>query len=101
MIASLVVFWVVSGFIALVISYDAAAGILSSHGFPEWLGAPLTNGTSLMDMSIRVVIAFRPTAAVGVIAGTGAWVGYMIGRGILTPGVWIEPPGPLGKDGPP
>ena len=30
MIASLVLFWVVSGFIALVISYDAAAEILSS-----------------------------------------------------------------------
>ena len=29
-IASLVVFWVVSGFIALVISYDAAAEILTS-----------------------------------------------------------------------
>ena len=33
MIASLVLFWVVSGFIALVISYDAAAAILSSHGY--------------------------------------------------------------------
>ena len=29
-IASLVLFWIVSGFIALVISYDAAAAILSS-----------------------------------------------------------------------
>jgi hypothetical protein len=28
-----VLFWVVSGFIALVISYDAAAAILSSHGY--------------------------------------------------------------------
>ena len=34
MIASLVLFWVVSGFIALVVSYDDAAEILSSHGFP-------------------------------------------------------------------
>ena len=31
-------FWIVSGFIALVISYDAAAGILSSHGFPPCAG---------------------------------------------------------------
>ena len=38
MIASLVLFWVVSGFIALVISYDAAAGILRSHGFPPCAG---------------------------------------------------------------
>ncbi len=33
-IASLVLFWIVSGFIALFVSYRAAAGILSSHGFP-------------------------------------------------------------------
>ena len=39
MIASLVLFWLVSGFIALVISYDTAAGILSSHGFPPSLVA--------------------------------------------------------------
>jgi len=32
-------FWVVSGFIALVISYDAAAEILRSHGFPPSLSA--------------------------------------------------------------
>ena len=64
MIASLVLFWVVSGFIALVISYDAATEILSSHGFPPWLVAPVTIGTSLMDMSIGVLIAFRRTAAV-------------------------------------
>ena len=38
--ASLVLFWVVSGFIALVISYDAAAEILSSHGFPPSLVVP-------------------------------------------------------------
>src|SRR5882724_2219038 len=41
-IASLVVFWTVSGFISLVISYDAAAGMLRSHGFPPLLVAPVT-----------------------------------------------------------
>src|SRR5258707_938511 len=36
-IASLSVFWIVSGFIALFVSYDAAAAILSSHAFPPTL----------------------------------------------------------------
>src|SRR5262249_2507635 len=49
-IASLVLFWVVSGFIAMVISYDAAAEILRRHNFPPSLVAPVTVGTSLMDM---------------------------------------------------
>lgn len=99
-IASLVLFWVVSGFIALVISYDAAAGILRDHGFPSWLVAPVTIGTSLMDMSIGVLIAFRRTAAFGLTAGITASLGYMLGAAILAPDLWIEPLGALVKTGP-
>jgi hypothetical protein len=96
-IASLVLFWVVSGFIALVISYDAAAGILSSHGFPPSLVGPITVGTSLMDMGIGALIAFRRTSAFGLIAGIIASLGYMVGAAILTPDLWIEPLGALVK----
>jgi uncharacterized protein YbjT (DUF2867 family) len=100
MIASLVLFWVASGFIALVISYDAAAGILRSHGFPPALVAPITVGTSLMDMTIGGLIAFRRTSAFGLIAGIVASLGYMAGAAILTPDLWIEPLGALVKTGP-
>jgi len=99
-IASLVLFWVVSGFIALVISYDAAAEILRSHGFPPSLVAPVTILTSLMDMGIGVLIAFRRSSAFGLIAGIVASLGYMIGAAILTPDLWIEPLGALVKTGP-
>src|SRR5262249_26798875 len=99
-IASLVLFWVLSGFIALVISYDAAAEILRSHGFPPSLVGPFTVGTSLMDMSIGALIAFRRTSAYGLIAGIIASLGYMIGTAILTPDLWIEPLGALVKTGP-
>src|SRR5216684_2472940 len=99
-IASLVVFWVASGFIALAISYDAAAAILSLHGFPRALVAPVTIGTSLMDMAIGVLIAFRRTCAAGLIAGIAASLGYMVGAAILTPELWIEPLGSLVKTGP-
>jgi uncharacterized protein YbjT (DUF2867 family) len=99
-IASLVLFWVVSGFIALVISYDAAADMLRTRGFPQWLVDPVTIGTSLMDMSIGTLIAFRRTAAFGLIAGIVASLGYMFGAAILTPDLWIEPLGALVKTGP-
>lgn len=99
-IASLVLFWIVSGFIALVVSYDAAADMLRSRGFPPWLVDPVTIGTSLMDMSIGTLIAFRRTAAVGLIAGIVASLGYMFGAAILTPDLWIEPLGALVKTGP-
>ncbi len=99
-IASLVAFWVVSGFIALFISFAAAAEILSSRGFAPWLVGPVTVLTSLMDISIGVLIAFRRTCAVGLIAGIVASLGYMVGAAILTPDLWIEPLGALVKTGP-
>jgi uncharacterized protein YbjT (DUF2867 family) len=99
-IASLVGFWLVSGFIALAISYPAAAAILSSHGIPPALVAPVTIGTSLMDMTIGVLIAFRRTCAAGLIAGIAASLGYMLGAAILAPDLWIEPLGALVKTGP-
>jgi uncharacterized membrane protein len=99
-LASLVTFWVVSGFIALFMSYRAAADILRTHGFPPALVDPVTVGTSLMDMSIGVLIAFRRTCAIGLVAGIVASFGYMVGAAILTPDLWIEPLGALVKTGP-
>jgi DoxX-like family len=99
-IASLVVFWIASGFIALFISYDAAAGMLRSHAFPPTLVAPITILTSLMDIATGVLIAFRRTVAFGLIWGILASLGYMAGAAILTPDLWIEPLGALVKTGP-
>ncbi|VIO66845.1 SDR family oxidoreductase [Bradyrhizobium ivorense] len=97
---SLVLFWIVSGVISLVISYDAAAGILRAHDFPPALVGPVTVVTSLMDISIGVLIAFRRTAAFGLVAGIIVSLGYMAGSAILTPDLWIEPLGALVKTGP-
>jgi hypothetical protein len=99
-IASLVVFWTVSGFIALFVSYNEAAGILRSHAFPPALVMPVTVLTSVIDMAIGVLIAFRRTAAMGLTAGIVASFGYMLGAAILTPDLWIEPLGALVKTGP-
>lgn len=99
-IASLVLFWLASGFIALMISYNAAANILRTHNFPPALVDPITIVTSLMDMSIGVLIVFRRTCAFGLVAGIVASLGYMAGAAILTPDLWIEPLGALVKTGP-
>jgi hypothetical protein len=99
-VASLVLFWVVSGFIALVISYDAAAGILRSHGFPPSLVAPSQSAQPDGYELSALLIAFRRTAAFGLIAGIVASLGYMVGAAILTPDLWIEPLGALVKTGP-
>ena len=96
-IASLAIFWTVSGFIALVISFSATKAILLGHGFPQWLAAPFAAVTSLMDISIGVLIAFRRTCAFGLVAGILVALGYMAGCAIFTPDLWIEPLGALVK----
>jgi uncharacterized protein YbjT (DUF2867 family) len=98
--ASLAVFWIASGFVSLVISFSAAADILRVHGFPPWLVNPMTVITSLMDISIGVLISFRRTAAVGLIAGIIVSLGYMAGAAVITPDLWIEPLGALVKTAP-
>ena len=99
-LASLVLFWVASGFIALVISFPATKAILAQHGFPRWLVTPFAAITSLMDIGVGVLIAFRRTCAVGLVAGMFVSLGYMAGTALLTPDLWIEPLGALVKTGP-
>jgi len=99
-IASLAVFWIASGFIALAISFPATTAILTSHGFSPAVAAPFGALTSLMDISIGCLIAIRRTAAFGLVAGIVVALGYMAGTAVLTPDLWIEPLGALVKTGP-
>src|SRR5216684_3485260 len=62
-IASLALFWTLSGLIALLISFPATSAILLSHGFPPAIATPFAAVTSMMDVSIGVLIAFRRTCA--------------------------------------
>lgn len=96
-IASLVLFWVASGFIALLISFPATKAILAAHGFPRSLVAPFAAITSLMDIGVGVLIAFRRSCAYGLVAGIVVSLGYMAGTAILTPDLWLEPLGALVK----
>jgi uncharacterized protein YbjT (DUF2867 family) len=99
-IASLVLFWVASGFIALVVSFPATTAILTSRGWPDAFAVPFAAVTSLIDISIGVLIAFRRTAAAGLIGGILLSLGYMAGCAIFTPDLWLEPLGALVKTGP-
>jgi hypothetical protein len=99
-IASLALFWIASGSIALVISFPATTAILTSHGWPEWFAVPFAAVTSLMDISIGMLIAVRRTAAFGLVAGMLVSLGYLAGCAIFTPDLWLEPLGALVKTGP-
>ncbi|UFZ02043.1 SDR family oxidoreductase [Bradyrhizobium ontarionense] len=99
-IASLALFWIASGAIALLISFPATTAILTTRGWPESFAVPFAAITSMMDISIGVLIAFRRTAAFGLAAGMFVSLGYMIGCALFTPDLWLEPLGALVKTGP-
>jgi uncharacterized protein YbjT (DUF2867 family) len=99
-IASLALFWTLSGFIALVISYARAKAILTAHDFPPALVAPFTIASSVVDMTIGCLIAWRRSCRAGLLAGIVVSLGYMMGAALLTPDLWIEPLGALVKTGP-
>ncbi|MGJ4940905.1 SDR family oxidoreductase [Bradyrhizobium sp. HKCCYLS1011] len=99
-IASLSLFWVASGVIALLISFPATVAILTSRGWPDAIASPFAAITSMMDISIGLLIALRRTAAFSLAAGIVVSLGYLIGCAIFTPDLWLEPLGALVKTGP-
>jgi hypothetical protein len=96
----LVTFWCVSGTIALTVAFDAARQTLVDHGFSLDLAHGITIASSLLDISVGLLIAFRRTCRTGLIAGIGVSLGYMAGSAIIAPDLWIEPLGALVKTGP-
>jgi uncharacterized protein YbjT (DUF2867 family) len=99
-LVTLVIFWCVSGGIALTVAFAAARQTLLDHGFSFCLAHGVTIASSLLDISVGLLIAFRRTCRTGLIAGIFVSLGYMLGSAVLTPDLWIEPLGALVKTGP-
>ena len=95
-LVTLVVFWAVSGMIALA-SFTEARAILLGAGFPLALATFVTWTSSLMDIAVGALIAWRRTARVGLWGGIAVSLFYMAGAAVLTPAMWLEPLGALVK----
>jgi uncharacterized protein YbjT (DUF2867 family) len=99
-LTTLVIFWCVSGLIALTASFAAARQILLDHGLSFALAHGISVASSLLDIAVGALIAVRRTSRFGLIAGILVSLGYMAGAAVLTPDLWIEPLGALVKTGP-
>lgn len=99
-IGTLVVFWCVSGLIALTVGFEGAASILITHGWAPLPARLATAVSSLMDFSTGLAIGWRRTCRAGLLAGIGLSLFYMAAAAVLTPDLWIEPLGALVKTGP-
>jgi hypothetical protein len=99
-LVTLVVFWCVSGAIALTVAFVAARQILLQHGFSLGLAHGVSIVSSLLDISVGLLIAFRRTSRAGLVAGILVSLADLAGATVLTPDLWAEPLGALVKTGP-
>lgn len=95
-IATLSVFFVVTGIIALA-DIDGAAGVLTERGLGPELAEASVIGGAILDIVLGLAIVVRrlmPSAARGMIALT---LVYVAAGSVLTPDLWLDPLGPLVK----
>lgn len=94
--ATLSLFWLLSGIVAL-LRFDASSAHLVSAGATAAVAAGITLATSLADIALGIGIAFRRHAGLalkGMIALSLAYVGSAT---VLAPDLWADPLGPLVK----
>jgi hypothetical protein len=53
--------------------------------------------TSLLDIAVGACIGVRRTCWLGLLAGCGVSLAYLVGATFLTPALWTDPLGPLVK----
>ncbi len=96
-LATLSLFWIASGVIALTVAFTEASAILGKAGLPDALARATTAVTSLLDIAIGVGIAVRRSARASLWAGILVSLGYLAGSVVLLPELWADPVGSMVK----
>jgi hypothetical protein len=93
MVATLSVFWVLSGLIAMLGLPQATATLAGSVGSP----AALIIGASLADIGLGLAVLYRPWARWACWGMVVMTVVYLAGATLFLPHLWLDPLGPLLK----
>lgn len=95
-IATLAIFWFVTGLVTLLEPLTAAR-VLTSRGLSQGAALALSIGGAVIDIALGLTALWRPSmpaATRGMIAVTLA---YLAGGTLLAPDLWADPLGPLVK----
>lgn len=95
-IATLSLFWLLSGIVAL-IDLRGAIRVLSDRAVPSWLAGLVAAGGAVADIALGLAILCKPwtrTAALGMAALS---VLYLAGGLVFAPDLWADPLGPMVK----
>ena len=95
-IATLGLFWLLSGLIGL-FAADQAEAVLTIRGFSPAMAALFVLGGAIVDILLGAGIFWRrtmPAAATGMI---GVTLAYLLAGSLFTPDLWLDPLGPFLK----
>lgn len=94
-LATLSLFWIVSGLVTLGPGWEEGVRLVQSTMFTA--AAPLAAAGAIADLLIGVGVAIRRTAKVALLAGVALSVGYLGLATVLLTGLWTDPLGSLVK----
>ncbi|MDQ2091892.1 SDR family oxidoreductase [Marimonas arenosa] len=95
-IATLALFWALSGVIGL-LRLEASAAILTHVGWPLWTAQLSVAGWAVVDIALALGLLWRPMARRAALGMAAVSLVYLLLGSLLTPALWADPLGPLLK----
>lgn len=95
-VATLALFWALSGIIGLV-QLGAASQVLTAQGWPLWAAQLSVAGWAVVDIALAVALLWRSTARRAAIGMVLVSLAYLALGTLFTPVLWADPLGPLLK----
>lgn len=89
-------FWLTTGLVSLGPGWDHAVEVMELTAAAPVAELSVVAGAAV-DIVVALLIAFRRTARLGLIAALGVSILYMVAGTILLPALWADPLGPMIK----
>ena len=96
LIATLALFWGLTGVIALLRPAEAAA-VLTLRGMPAAPAMALVLLGAAVDLALAALLLHRRSMAAAAWGMVAVTLGYLVGGSVLAPDLWLDPLGPLLK----
>ncbi|MDB5360229.1 MAG: hypothetical protein JWO51_1526 [Rhodospirillales bacterium] len=96
--ASLILTWLGSGIVGLWQPPAKLIPLLQQLGLAGPVGQSLALGFSIVDLAIALALLLRWRPGVAMMVQLCTVLGYTLGLGLLAPGLWTDPFGPLLKN---
>ncbi len=96
MVATLSLFWLLSGLIGA-LSVDRAAAVLPASVVSLQIAKMFVQGGIAVDIILGAAILHRSTARLACVGMIATSIVYLVAGSVLTPGLWLDPLGPFVK----